>query len=84
MKFEEEKKKRQCKDCKEGEVDRDKPIWLHTGYREDKLAYPCNVCGRLHWHNDGLPVSGRSDHKAFLKNGQVINVDQKGNEYVIG
>lgn len=44
-------------------------------------AYPCNVCGRLHWWDGGRPVTNRRGHRAFLKNGKIFYVKRSGEKY---
>lgn len=59
------------KDCS-GNIDLKKIIHLRTGCHSSTAAYPCNICGRIHW-SDGTLVFNRSGESAYLKNGQIIH-----------
>lgn len=67
--------------CKErgcdGEIDLSQPISLQTGCggcrgAQLQLAYPCKVCGRLHW-GDGSKVFNRRKQRAFFENSSVVH-----------
>ena len=62
--------------CKEegciGEVDMEKPVTLQIGCHSHDSAYPCQVCGRLHW-GSGNAVFSRGGQKVYLENGNIVN-----------
>ena len=69
-----------CKDsnCRKGHVDEKACYLIRTPCRDFFLAYPCNICGRLH-HKDGDPLKeGRGD-KFYIKDGKMVN--KEGKEY---
>lgn len=74
-----------CKDqkCGKGTIDKTQRISLRTGCSSFSVAHPCSVCGRLHWGSDGLPVSNRSEHAAYFKDGKIVHVQADGVEYVL-
>jgi len=66
--------------CKEpdcgGQVDESNPVGLRVGCVVSKPAYPCEICGRLHWV-DGSPVFNRPGDRAFLHGNTVVHKDKK-------
>ena len=68
----------ECKEegCK-GEIDFSKPIQVRVGCHTFAAAYPCKVCGRLHWSN-GSPIFDRSGIKAFLLDQRIISENREG------
>lgn len=68
-----------CRDykCKKGTVEFEKRITIRTGCSSFDTAFPCSLCGRLHWKN-GAPVRNRRGHRAFWKNKRMYNLTRKG------
>jgi hypothetical protein len=60
--------------CKEencsGEINLEMGIAVIVGCAQYASAYPCGICGRLHWPN-GNPVFNRSGQQVFLNGGQL-------------
>jgi len=79
-----ERDRMKCKDyqCRKGEIDIKSGFPIRTGCSGSSMAYPCSVCGRLHWH-DGSPVRNRGGNRAFLKDGHLVNINRKGKEQII-
>jgi len=60
-----------------GDVNIEAAIELITGCASKAVAYPCVVCGRLHWHH-GKPAKNRRGHTAFAEDGKVVIKNDAG------
>jgi len=65
-----------------GEIDLEQNVQVRTGCMSSTIVHPCGVCGRLHW-KEGSGVQNRAGHKAFFKNGYLVNVDENGKETIL-
>ncbi|MDD4931269.1 MAG: hypothetical protein PHG66_03975 [Candidatus Colwellbacteria bacterium] len=54
-------------------------VIIQTGCRCGDAAFPCNICGRLHWEED-KPVFGRGHNpdKAFFIEGRLMRKPEGG------
>lgn len=59
-----------CKDCG-GELS-ENCITLQTGCENYNMAFPCSLCGRLHW-GSGEAVKNWRYEKVFFLNGKVVD-----------
>lgn len=63
------------KNCGKGEININCPVMLRIGCNSRDMAYPCSVCGRLHWvpanriKNFAEPVCNRAGQKSYFVDG---------------
>lgn len=73
-----------CRDykCRKGAIDTTKVIYVKTGCASSDVAFPCSLCGRLHFR-DGSQIQNRRKHRVFLKADVLVCVKPDGTEYPI-
>lgn len=77
-------KEQKCCDykCGQGKVDFQNPVHLMTSLMSFGVAYPCNVCGRLH-SRKGEPIFNHLRQRVFFQAGKLFSLDRAGNKIKI-
>ncbi|MFA5023040.1 MAG: hypothetical protein WC385_00910 [Candidatus Paceibacterota bacterium] len=77
-----DKKVLACGDCN-APISRGTVVAVHVSCQQFKEASPCAACGRLHWLEDGTPVSNRGGRPAFYKDQRMSVINAEGVKEII-